>query len=238
MISWLRSRPGCNWSKVCRLASWCVLFHPGLSWCQTSAVGNPDLKTNAIHRPELTLAPSVESIWKGEIGDGFKSGACETGAAVGLGLGMKVLLSERAHDLALAKAHFGWVFSDLRSQNKWYRGNWELLVELFAGAQFRPDADYVVGIGPLLRYNFATRSRWVPFLDGGGGVSATSIRDSDLSTTFEYNLQAGAGTHYFYRKNAAVTFQYRFLHLSNAGMKFPNLGVNTSTMYLGLSWFY
>jgi len=64
------------------------------------------------------------------------------------------------------------------------------------------------------------------------------IRNGDLGTTFEFNLQAGAGTHFFVQKDLALTFQYRFIHLSNAGMEFPNLGVNTSTFLLGFSWFF
>jgi hypothetical protein len=151
---------------------------------------------------------------------------------------MKVLESSQAHDLALARVNFGWIFTDVVADQHWYRGNWELLAEVFAGAQYRPDIDYVVGIGPVLRYNFATGSRWVPFIDGTAGVTATSIRAADLSTAFEFNLQAGVGTHYFFRENLAATLQYRFLHLSDANLKAPNLGVNDSVIYIGLSWFY
>ena len=151
---------------------------------------------------------------------------------------MRVLLSQRAHDLALSSVHFGWIFTDVRAADKWYRGNWELLAQIFGGAQFQPHVDYVAGVGPLLRYNFASGSRLVPFLNVGGGLSATSIRDSDLSTTFEYQLQGGGGSHYFVRDSLAVTLEYRFLHLSNAGLKYPNLGVNTSVIYLGMSWFF
>ena len=186
----------------------------------------------------LNLSRPPSTIWKGGVGDGFNPGVFETAGAVGVGLGMRVLLSQRAHDLALSSLDFGWIFTDVRAEDRWYRGNWELLAELFGGAQFRPDVDYVAGIGPLLRYNFATGSRWVPFLNVGGGLSATSIRDSDLATTFEYQLQGGGGSHYFLRDNLAVTLQYRFLHISNAGLKYPNLGVNTSTIYLVLSWFW
>ena len=90
----------------------------------------------------------------------------------------------------------------------------------------------------MLRYDFATRSKWVPFVDFGAGATATGIRNGDLSTIFEFNLQAGLGTHFFLRNDLALTFQYRFIHLSNAGIEFPNVGVNTSNFLLGLSWFF
>jgi lipid A 3-O-deacylase len=72
----------------------------------------------------------------------------------------------------------------------------------------------------------------------GAGATATDIRNGDLSTTFEFNLQAGVGTAFFLQKDLAATFQYRFIHLSNAGIQFPNLGVNNSTFLLRLSWFF
>ena len=151
---------------------------------------------------------------------------------------MKVITSRRTHDLALAKLEYGWIFSDLKAPDHWYRGNWELVGQLFAGAQFYPDTAYVVGGGPLIRYDFATGHRWVPYIDFGGGVGATDIRNGDLSTTFECNLQSGVGAHVFLRPDVAFTFEYRFLHMSNAGLKFPNLGSNTSLFMAGLSWFF
>ena len=118
------------------------------------------------------------------------------------------------------------------------RGNWELLADLFGGYQFHPEGVYFAGLSPHLRYNFATRTRFVPFVDVGAGATATDIREPDLSTTFEFNLQGGGGTHYFLRDDLALTFQWRFIHLSNAGIKYTNLGVNNSTFLLGLSWFW
>jgi hypothetical protein len=90
----------------------------------------------------------------------------------------------------------------------------------------------------MLRYNFVTGSRFVPFFGLGAGVSATDIRNGDLSTTFEFNIQAGPGVRFFLGDHAAVTFQYRFIHLSNAGMDIPNQGVNSSTFLLGMTWVF
>lgn len=69
------------------------------------------------------------------------------------------------------------------------------------------------------------------------GATATDIRQPDLSTTFEFNLQGGGGLHYFLRNDLALTFQWRFIHLFNAGIKFPNTGVNNSTFLPGFPGF-
>jgi lipid A 3-O-deacylase len=186
----------------------------------------------------ISLAESPKSIWNGEIGDGFRSDSQQFTAAVGAGFGMKVITSRENHDWGVGSLEYGWFLGEVVGSPHWYRGNWQLLVQVFGGVQFYPDTAYVVGAAPLFRYNFATGCRWIPFLDLGAGVAATDIRNGDLSTTFEFNLQAGAGMHYFVRDAMALTFQYRFIHLSNAGLEFPNLGVNSSTFLFGVSWFF
>jgi lipid A 3-O-deacylase len=192
--------------------------------------------SDAQELPEIRPAPdSTVSLWDGA---GFRQGVHELTLNAGIGIGMSVITSPRAHDWALAMFDFGWMFTSVQAPDKWYCGNWEIIGEVFAGGQFRPSAAYLVGAAPILRYNFTRSHRLVPFIDLGGGVIATDIRDGDLSTTFEFNLQGGAGLHYFFRGNFALTAQYRFIHLSNAGIEFPNLGVNSSTLLLGISWFF
>jgi lipid A 3-O-deacylase len=182
------------------------------------------------------LPLSENSTWAAE--GGFVKGTKEFGFSVGGGFGMEVITSKQTHDWVIGAARYGWIFSDQVGPSHWYRGNWELLLELFGGMQFYPDNAYFVGGGPTIRYNFTAGKRWVPFIDLAAGATATDIRNGDLSTTFEFNLQAGVGVHLFLRKEVALTFQYRFIHFSNAGIEFPNLGVNNSTFLAGLTWFF
>lgn len=186
----------------------------------------------------VNLETNREGIWVADVGEGFRAGTREAGFAAGAGLGLRITATRQRHDLALGAAHFGWMLGEVTGRDHWFRGNWELLVEAFGGAQFEPSNNYVAGIAPVLRYNFATGSRWIPFVDAGAGLTATDIRSPDLSTTFEFNLQGGAGVNYFWRRNSAITFQYRFIHISNASLKTPNLGVNTSMIFAGVSWFF
>ena len=194
-------------------------------WAQS---GEPELKLN--------LAP--ETIWVDGVGSGFRKGTFQAGGMVGAGFGSRVLGTWLTHDLAQASVNFGWVFTNVVAPDKWYRGNPELLVELFGGAQFRPNDRYFVGLTPMIRYNFATGSRWVPFVEGGVGLSATNIDDVDLTGTFQFNVQVGTGIHYFLSDRTALTLQYRWLHFSNAGMHDPNHGTNTQMFLVGASWFF
>jgi opacity protein-like surface antigen len=186
---------------------------------------------------QLTIEKPQAGRWKDEVGNGLRKGAHELEVSAGAGLGVRIL-ETHAHDWGFGAIDFGWVLSDVVADEHWYRGNWELLGEVFGGEQFHPETAYFVGGGPHLRYNFATGRRWMPFVDVGAGATATDIRDGDISTTFEFNLQGGAGVHYFLRDNLALTAQARFIHFSNAGLRFPNLGVNTLTGLLGVSWFF
>ncbi|MDA8166048.1 MAG: acyloxyacyl hydrolase [Desulfobacteraceae bacterium] len=180
----------------------------------------------------------VYSIWNGDIGGGFRKGAMDVGFGAGAGPGVKAFGSDESHDLALGYGHFGWICTNVLKQALWPSGNLELWGEIFGGAQYSPKDRYTTGltIGP--RYYFVTGSRWVPFLDGGVGLSATDIGLPDLSTTFEFNVQAGLGTFYFCSKNLAIGLQSRWFHLSNAGIEEPNKGGNTIIFLLGASRYF
>ena len=181
-------------------------------------------------------APS--SLWRAGVGEGFNRGAQELGFSLGYGLGVKVFGGGTIHNWGIATAEYGWVLTDVVAADHWYRGNWELLGQVFGGGQYHPNAAYFAGGGPLLRYNFAVGHRWVPFIDAGGGGTATDIRNGDLSATFEFNLQIAIGARYFLKDNLALTAQCRFMHLSDAGITSPNLGVNTRNFLLGVTWFF
>src|SRR5262249_18427523 len=88
-----------------------------------------------------------------------------------------------------------------------------------------PDTRYLAGFTPLVRYNLATGSPWVPFVTCGAGIVFTDIGHPDLSGTFQFDPQGGMGTHYFFRKNVAATFETHLMHISNAGIRPPNQGV-------------
>ena len=189
--------------------------------------------------PGLNPGSSPETIWADGIGSGFRKGVFQAGATIGAGFGTRNPFGTRQiHDFALGSVNLGWVFTGVMAPRKWYGGNLELLLELFGGGQFEPNSRYFVGLTPMFRYNFATGSRWVPFINAGGGVSCTNIDGPDLSGNFQFNLQGGAGTHYFLTERTALTVEYRWLHFSNAGLRQPNHGTNTQMFHIGMNWFF
>ncbi|MGA2404270.1 MAG: acyloxyacyl hydrolase [Syntrophobacteraceae bacterium] len=168
----------------------------------------------------------------------FTKCSWDTALSFGGAAGVQMLGTSLRHDFVLGTFDVGRIISDTQGAGHWYEGNWEVLGELFGGYQLNPGRATVVGLTPFIRYNFVTHSRWVPFVEAGAGVTYTDIGRPDQRTSFEFNLQPGIGLHYFMCRDLAVTLQSRVLHLSNAGIETPNLGVNTVAFLLGLTWFH
>lgn len=158
------------------------------------------------------------------------------GFALGGGFGARILGSTERHDLAISTLHIGKLLVSDPLTSRSFLHHIELAGALWSGAQFHPESAYLVGLTPTVRYHFLPGARLSPFVDAGAGVTATDIGHPDLSTAFEFNLQAGAGLHWFWRQNVALTFETRYIHLSNAGLDTPNLGVNSFLFSGGLTW--
>jgi lipid A 3-O-deacylase len=195
--------------------------------------------TNFVSPANLTLEPSKTNFWQNGVGEGFKPWTQSISINAGAGLGFVSFIGgKQHHDLAFASLSYGCMIGSVKGQGHWYRGNWELRGEFFGGAQFSPSSEWLVGLTPHLRYNFATGTRWIPYIDGGAGVTATSIGPPDLSHYFEFNLQAATGIRWFIRDNVALGIEARYIHISCAGINQPNLGLNNVNGMVGISWFF
>jgi lipid A 3-O-deacylase len=183
----------------------------------------------------LTLVFASLSNAQEEIGEGFARGTRYAGFSLAIGIGTDNYGSNQAHDLALGRIHCSWIIGDVIGKDRWFQGNFELVAEAFGGFQYNPDDRHLYGLTLLPRYSFATGTRWIPFVQAGLGVTGTNIRGPDLSTYFQFNDQFGVGTHYALRRDLLLTLEYRFLHLSNAGIDQPNDGVNSHMISIGMS---
>lgn len=219
-------------------------FISGFFWITAMAIlgfTSVQAQTSLVSSPipwESTSKPSTSTIWQNRMGEGFIVGVQSISLEIGAGYGVKILGSRQSHDLALVSLSYGYMLGYLVGKNRWYAGNWEFRGELFSGAQFSPSTESLVGLTPHLRYNFATGTRWIPYVDIGAGVSATSIGPPDLSHTFEFNLQGATGVQWLIKDNVALSIEARYLHMSCAGMSSPNLGLNNVNGMVGITWFF
>jgi lipid A 3-O-deacylase len=185
-----------------------------------------------------TLTLQHPEIWDSDVGDGFRKGVQSISLQTGFMGGVAIFGGRQEHELAILSVSYGDVISKVDGKDHWYQGNWELRGEFFGAAQVSPTRDWVVGLTPHLRYDFATGTRWVPYVDGGAGVSATGIGHPDLDGTFEFNLQLNTGVQWFIRDDFAITLEEGYLHMSDAGINHPNQGLNGIRGMLGATWFF
>lgn len=90
-----------------------------------------------------------------------------------------------------------------------------------------------VGITPVVRF-VKSAGYFRPFIEAGIGVRLLShariTEDLTVSTAFQFADMVGVGMIFGEKQNYQAGF--RFQHVSNAGIKDPNPGINFSQLYL------
>ena len=121
----------------------------------------------------------------------------------------------------------------------WWQGNVEFLVQPLFARFTQPFAAEAAGGSFLLKYNFLSFGRWVPFWDVGAGMIWTNLapRIPEQSTQYEFVLETGPGVHYFMTDRIALTMGVRLHHISNGNLGDRNTGINTVVPYVGISFF-
>jgi len=177
----------------------------------------------------------------------FKKGSHNFGAQIGGGYTFDLPPGTDRTDIA-----FIFVFPNWQSNitgligESWYQG--ALFHHVEAGLAYAlktgsgsgrtiKGGDQLWGFSPLMvQYKFLSPKRkWAPNILAGAGFSYTNwdYNAYEISTPFEFLLHAGAGVEFYTRTNA-WSLNYRLFHISNSGIKFPNLGLNAHVFSLGM----
>lgn len=124
--------------------------------------------------------------------------------------------------------------------NSWYRGQVSIGAEMVYIQFQEPILTHGIGFTPKIKYMFVALDRFRPYMEFAGGPFWTDLggKIPEESTQFNFVLTAGFGFSYFITKQAAINVGYRFHHISNAGTKYPNLGLNASLPFGGFSFFF
>jgi len=122
--------------------------------------------------------------------------------------------------------------------SSWYRGQVSLGAELLAFGTTEPLTGYGVGVTPKLQYTFAGLDRLRPYIEGGGGPIWTDLggRVPELPGRFNFAVWGGAGCAWLLTPQWALNVGYRFVHISNAGTRSPNSGLNYGLPFVGLTF--
>lgn len=131
---------------------------------------------------------------------------------------------------------YGWFLSgDIGSG--WYRGRHELLVELPLHLVVDPRVSPMVGGYLLGSWKFTSLEKWAPYVFAGGGILYVDLGLPTMGSRLDFSYQAGTGVQYFMEKDMALSLEYRYHHISNAGTASPNEPLNSSKILLGVSFY-
>jgi lipid A 3-O-deacylase len=131
---------------------------------------------------------------------------------------------------------FGWFLSKELGSG-WYKGRHQLLVELPAHLVVDPRVSPMVGGYLLGSWKFTSLENWAPYVFAGGGVLYVDLGLPTMGSRLDFSYQGGTGVQYFIRKDVALSLEYRYHHISNAGTATPNEPLNSSKILLGVSVF-
>ena len=171
--------------------------------------------------------------------EGFQSGTWHLGVKSGYGDSHKIFAGrESGVNFAPLFFQIGYTVTDVHGPFP-VRGSLEVIFEPTLLFITEPDKAFGKGASILLRYNFVTNTRWVPFFEAGIGILHWDLHiPRDLNSQLNFAILAGPGVNYFMTDNLAVTGQVGLHHLSNGGRSSPNVGVNSSMYLLGVSYYF
>jgi lipid A 3-O-deacylase len=143
----------------------------------------------------------------------------------------------------------------------WYRGNLEYAVDLIPlyilSGPFKPvpsgitcvvgvpcprlvtnQTVYGGGFNPFVaKWNFTAPKRLSPYFELGGGVLFTNHEVPAFTSNVNFMSGATIGMNIFTREKRAFSLDFRYVHISNAGLASPNPGLNTVQGQIGYHWF-
>ena len=171
----------------------------------------------------------------------FGFGKQEIGIAVGHGLAIPIGGTDndelRDVQFIYVAPRWGIGISDPMGGDAWYRGNFELLAEGALLVNYEPKDGFGGGLTAMFRYNFLPGGNFIPFVSLGAGIIFLDIDLKNQADGFNFTPQGGFGFHYFVSERTAFTGEWRFHHMSNAGINDDNDGINDSLFLAGFSVF-
>ena len=115
--------------------------------------------------------------------------------------------------------------------------NQEFLWEVPITYATSPDNAYAAGLTLMFRHHFSSSRNFAPFVEIGSGIAFTNFDDKfkEVSGSFQFTPQAGIGFRKSFGKSGDLVASARFFHMSNAGLKAPNTGLNNYLITVGYS---
>jgi len=163
-------------------------------------------------------------------------GVWNLGVQLGFGLQTPIPHDISHIVLLIAQPQLGLIVHDYAAP-RWHVTRLEVVNEGIFGNALHPGGR-LAGYALLFRADGKNRGHVVPFFDLGGGLQRTTLatRAPELSGRTQFSPQGGGGIQYFFNPQRALVLEYRFMHMSNAGLVPPNRGFDANMITIGFRW--
>ncbi|MGB9149088.1 MAG: acyloxyacyl hydrolase [Burkholderiales bacterium] len=150
---------------------------------------------------------------------------------------------ELGHGDDVRMGRLAWQFDSGKrwfTDGDWHVTNyWEPAVGFWRGKSSKGDPHiFEIAFTPVLRLEKKSLTPWSPYLESGVGVHLITghhvTDDRDLASNYHFGSHVGFGLRFGARNEFDVG--YRLQHLSNAGLKQPNRGINFNILHLRYSY--
>ena len=133
---------------------------------------------------------------------------------------------------------YGYFLTDQLGRG-WYRGQFEHVVELPLHLAVDPKTRIMTGANLLANWKLTAlaEKRLFPYVFAGGGVLYVDLGLPTMGSRLDFSYGGGTGLQYLYRKDLAVSAEYRYHHISNASTAEPNEPLNSSKFLFGITLF-
>jgi len=161
-------------------------------------------------------------------------GHWDFGLQIGYGVENAIPRNISHVNILVAQPHVGLIVHDFR------RGpvrRFEIVNEGLFGNAVHPGG-HMLGNSLFFRFDGKPRGNFMPFLNLGAGMMHTTLttRVPEVSGKLQFMPQAGVGIQHFFSPQHALVIEYRYFHMSNAGITPPNHGFNGSMVSIGFRW--
>jgi hypothetical protein len=119
-----------------------------------------------------------------------------------------------------------------------HRGTLSLFIEPQIDPSGTPRLNIEFGVGLGVKYSYPVTDTMSAYILGSVGPHYITLNTEDQAQGFLFADTVGVGFNVFLSRGTAIDIQYRYRHLSNAGIRSPNHGVGSNIGLIGFSLFY
>ena len=118
------------------------------------------------------------------------------------------------------------------------QGDWKVQLEIegIFGYRTNEEKGVILGASPVIRIMNTRPGIIIPYVNLGAGGTYNDMNLTGMGSRWNFSLEGGAGAQLNISSDLSLRFEYRLLHLSNAGLAEENRALNANLVLVGI-WY-